>query len=229
MCFWETDELSIKALFANGWNIFLKDALGFKILLLILVPDLISFWLGLFNIILSFFELLFYCLLVPYMIYQTLIGKEIFLSMILTFFKEFWSRSLFFSIVTLVMHGGILLSLQLIVDYLASKCVPDIHVALISNVFRVMTMPVILVPFFFMAFSIAIKNMEVLKAFSYSIILVRRHWKRVLLIETLFVPPLLLPIFVPVLSFYIGEVIAVYLFMVLIIQFCNLDYLENRP
>ena len=89
-------------------------------------------------------------------------------------------------------------------------------------------MPVILVPLFFMAFSITIKNMEVLKAFCYSIVLVKRHWQKVFLIEVLLVPPLLLPIFAPDLSSYVGEVIAVYLFMILIIQFCNFDYLENR-
>jgi hypothetical protein len=228
MYFWEADELSIKDLFTNGWDVFLKDALGCRVLLIIIVPNIIISWLGLFSKVLVLPVFMFYCLLVPYMINQVLLSKNNYSNMITTFLKDFWSRFLFFLIAVMVVYGGTLLCLQWSVDYFASTYVPATNVDLISSALRAMTMSVISVPFFFMAFSVAIKNMGVLKAFCYSVVLVKRYWQKVFLIEAILVIPLLLPIFAPVLSSYVSEVIAVYLLMVLIIQFCNLDYLENR-
>lgn len=227
MYFWEADELSIKDLFITGWDVFLKDELGCKVLLIIIVPNIIISWLGLFSEVLVLPMFLFYCLLVPYIIHQVLRGKDNYSNMITTFIKDFWSRFLFFLIAVMVVYGGTLLCLQLSVDYFTSTYVPTTNVDLISSVFRTMTMSVISVPFFFMVFSVAIKNMGVVKAFCYSTVLVKRHWRKVSLVEAILVAPLLLPVFAPDLSSYVGVVIAVYLLMVLIIQFCNLDYLEN--
>jgi len=243
--FWEVDELNSKDLLTYGWDIFFRDSVGFRLFIFTILYDQVLdygvnvFWseafgfkaqlsnhfstkvipvVGLMGSILAFIS---YSVIYSFVIHQALIGKTKYTDLI-GVLKNSWRKLLLFSLATALIFGFVSACFAMALGYVITN-----HI--LFNAFATVVISLTVISLSFTVFSFTIKSMGLLKSCHYSLILTKKYWHKTLWYQLVITVILLISIVKPpyFFLFFMG-LLFIYVDIVLLIQFHNIDYIEKR-